>query len=152
MLLQCLLDERVVDEIVGDLLRVEPLQERGVAGHDRLTHRLDDEARRARIGPGLEVDAAVAPLGVLERSTRPVGRHVVFGHGALDDLDRHRQVVAAVLRQDARDLLLVLGGIDRAAHDGIDDLLRPLRLLLHQRLVHGDDAAGVVLPDIAREA
>ena len=46
----------------------------------------------------------------------------------------------------------VLAGPQLRLDHGVDHLLRPFRPLLQVALVHEDDAAGVILPDVAGEA
>ena len=50
------------------------------------------------------------------------------------------------------DFFLVLRSINRRTDKCIHDLLGPCRLLFGQMLVHANDAAGMVFPDVAGKA
>ena len=63
-----------------------------------------------------------------------------------------RVAVRSVLGDELRRLGSVVPGPELRLDDGVDDLLRPFRPLAQVLLVHEDDAAGVVLPDVAGEA
>ncbi|MCY1535285.1 hypothetical protein D9M68_706820 [compost metagenome] len=63
-----------------------------------------------------------------------------------------RVPVGTILGQQSGRLGAILAGPQLRLDDGVDHLLRPLRALVEVSLVHKHHTAGMVTPDISREA
>ena len=154
ILLERFLDEVVVDEVLRDEIGREVIHERPVAGEDNLLEFLHDAFGRRRIGPTLEIDAALLPVHMFDRQRIIVIGRVIKDHRALDHCGIKRQIVLALLRKHLGCGLAVLAHVDLRRNDGIVYPLHPGRAggIHDVSLVHHHHAARMSLPDITGEA
>ena len=126
-----------------------------VSFHQRILQTTDQFFSVAWIRIGLEVDTPFAPGSVADRAGLQVRGVVGLRRG--EHLFEHSDgmwgvSVDVILGQQRSGLDAVFAGPELRFDHGIDHLLRPFGALLQVTLVHEDDAAGVILPNIAGEA